>query len=101
MEKRVEILNELISCDIQMGDLISQLEMFENSANELMTLIIDESQWSGEAQKKCVEIHKLIISYEKGVHTICQTYKDEIHKLIENTQAFKYNSDFVKSLKGI
>lgn len=101
MKDRIEVLLDLSSCITKLEAVISQLDSFETISNELKKLIADESKWSGETQKKCLQIHRLIVKYEQALRPICEQYKEEISTLIYCAESFETDSTCVNALKGI
>lgn len=100
MNKRVTVLTDIEGCSVELTNMLTKLKDFESVCNELTALISDTSKWSGEGQKKCVEIHDLIVRYEENLRPMCENLKKEIDNLIISTEEFSSESGLVNCLRG-
>lgn len=80
--------------------VLKAMDEYERLSGEIKTLLSDTAKWEGKSHDRCCEIQPLIDKYEKELRTICESFKTQIQRLIDDADIFADNSVGVRRLRS-
>lgn len=99
MKEKISVIVDWNTGVKEIENVLDKFNEIETTMSELTSLLENTSLWAGEAQEKCIQIHKMLVAYEKAVRPLYEDLQTSIENIMVATDDFSNNSCLVKSLR--